>query len=79
MSRVWNPLGEAIMNNRKNYKAHGMGYLSTLTMILIVLKLTDNLAWSWIWVLAPIWITCGFFFLCFGMIMIVGRLKKGYW
>ena len=41
---------EKIQNNRK-----GMGPLSTLTMIFVVLKLTNNLAWSWGWVLSPLW------------------------
>ena len=39
-----------IQDNRK-----GMGPLSTLTMIFVVLKLTNNLAWSWGWVLSPLW------------------------
>ena len=41
---------EKIQTNRK-----GMGPLSTLTMIFVVLKLTNNLAWSWGWVLSPLW------------------------
>lgn len=34
----------------------GMGFASTLTLIFITLKLTDVIAWSWWWVLAPAWI-----------------------
>lgn len=64
---------------KKRYRTYGMGYLSTLTMILIVLKITDNLAWSWIWVLSLIWLSFGFFILCFTVIMIGGRIKKGHW
>lgn len=33
-----------------------MKFLSLLAVAFIVLKLTDFIAWSWIWVLAPIWI-----------------------
>lgn len=66
------------MNLHRN-RAHGMGGVSTLTMILIVLKLSGNLTWSWLWVLSPIWLFFGFFFLCFAFIMCVGRIKKGHW
>lgn len=30
-------------------------FLSLLTLIFITLKLTDNIDWSWWWVLSPIW------------------------
>jgi len=30
---------------------------SNLTIVFIVLKLTDIINWSWLWVLSPIWIT----------------------
>ena len=32
-----------------------MGFLSTLGLIFIILKLVDVIAWSWWWVLAPFW------------------------
>lgn len=34
-----------------------IGFPGLLTLIFIVLKLTDYIDWSWIWVLSPIWIT----------------------
>lgn len=34
-----------------------------LTIVFIVLKLTNVIDWSWIWVLAPIWIYAGLFIL----------------
>lgn len=52
------------MNNKT--KSCGIGIVSILTIIFIVLKLTNNINWNWIWVLSPIWIT----------IAIVGRIKK---
>lgn len=33
----------------------GIGFLGVLTIVFIVLKLTGNIAWSWVWVLAPLW------------------------
>lgn len=32
-----------------------IGFLGMLTLIFITLKLTNYIAWSWIWVLAPLW------------------------
>lgn len=34
----------------------GIGFLGLLTIAFIVLKLTGFIAWSWLWVLAPLWI-----------------------
>jgi hypothetical protein len=33
----------------------GIGFLGLLTIVFIVLKLTEVIAWSWLWVLAPMW------------------------
>ena len=33
----------------------GSGFLGLLTLIFITLKLTGYIAWSWWWVLAPMW------------------------
>ena len=34
----------------------GIGFCGLLSIVFIVLKLTWVIAWSWLWVLAPIWI-----------------------
>lgn len=34
----------------------GLSLSMVLLVIFIVLKLTDNVTWSWVWVLAPLWI-----------------------
>lgn len=61
----------------KNVRNSGMGFISVLTLIFIVLKLTNNISWSWIWVLSPIWITTILLIIIFAIIMIGGRIKKG--
>ncbi|WP_304681025.1 hypothetical protein [uncultured Clostridium sp.] len=63
----------------KNVRNSGMGFISVLTLIFIVLKLTNNISWSWIWVLSPIWITAVLLIIIFAVIMIGGRIKKGKW
>lgn len=35
----------------------GIGFAGILTIVFITLKLTGNIAWSWWWVLSPIWIS----------------------
>jgi len=34
----------------------GIGFFGMLAILFIGLKLTHNIAWSWWWVLAPLWI-----------------------
>jgi len=38
----------------------GIGFVGLLTIAFVVLKLTGHVAWSWWWVLAPVWITASF-------------------
>ena len=48
--------------NDKNTKVNvsvGGGFLGLLTLLFITLKLCGVIAWSWWWVLAPIWISWG--------------------
>ncbi|ULG01763.1 hypothetical protein phiA047_0032 [Aeromonas phage phiA047] len=46
-------------------------FLSILCLIFITLKLTGYIAWSWWWVLAPIWIPISIILVVF---VIVGML-----
>ena len=34
----------------------GIGFIGLLTILFIALKLTGYVTWSWVWVLAPIWL-----------------------
>ncbi len=63
----------------KNVRNSGIGFISALTLIFIVLKLTNNISWSLVWVLSPIWITFVLLIIIFAIIMIAGRIKKGKW
>ena len=33
-----------------------LGFFGVLTILFIALKLLNVIAWSWVWVLAPLWI-----------------------
>ncbi len=55
----------------------GLGVLSVLGIIFIVLKLTGVIAWSWWLVLAPIYIPLVLSFIAIGLgIYVVTRIKK---
>lgn len=48
------------MSNNENktvVKKQGLGLGTVLTIIFVVLKLVGVIDWSWVWVLAPFWIT----------------------
>ncbi len=60
-------------NNRSRRIGGGMSLPSVLLLIFIILKLTGNITWSWLWVLSPLWIGAGLgllFFIVIGMILL---------
>ena len=60
-------------------KQGGLGIISVLTIVFIVLKLLGVIKWSWIWVLSPIWISAVIAAVVFSVFLIGGRIKKGKW
>lgn len=42
-----------------NNGSKGIGFCGLLTIVFIVLKLTEVINWSWVWVLSPLWIDFG--------------------
>lgn len=65
------------MDNKKRSKS--MGLCGSLVTLFTILKITDVISWSWLWVFSPIWITLIICVLAFGLILVAGRLKKGKW
>lgn len=57
------------MSNQNKSTSGGIGFAGLLTIVFITLKLCNVIAWSWWWVLSPIWISLG---LVLGIIAIVG-------
>jgi hypothetical protein len=63
----------------------GIGFAGLLTILFIGLKLTGYIAWSWVWVLSPLWIGVAIFIgvillpvLIVGAIALVGALVGAY-
>jgi uncharacterized membrane protein YdbT with pleckstrin-like domain len=47
------------MNKSNTSKNGGIGFTGLLQLVFITLKLLKVIDWSWVWVLAPVWITAG--------------------
>ena len=43
------------MSNNNQVQSSGIGFFSLLAIVFITLKLTGVIAWSWWWVLSPLW------------------------
>ena len=52
----------------------GIGFTVLLTIVFIILKLTDVIDWSWWWVLSPIWIS-----LIIAAVIVGGIVALGMW
>lgn len=61
------------MNNKNT---GGVGFLGLLTLLFIGLKLTGYITWSWVWVLAPIWIPICIALILFSAIILLVALGK---
>lgn len=53
-----------------------IGFPGLLALVFIVLKLTGHIAWSWWWVLSPLWISLGLGLLVLAIVGIVVLARK---
>lgn len=58
------------MKDKANISVQGTPIALVLTVIFVTLKLTDNIDWSWWWVLSPIWISWIVLFVFFLIAMV---------
>ncbi len=65
--------------DKKKAQNGGMGIVSFLTILFIILKVANVIEWSWIWVFSPIWISAICAVLLVGVVLVVGRIAKGKW
>lgn len=66
-------------NKSKNeivVKHNGIGFFGLLAIVFITLKLTGYIAWSWWWVLAPLWVPVAFVFLVLFLVFIGALVVK---
>lgn len=54
----------------------GIGFCGLLTILFIALKLLDHITWSWVWVLAPMWIGWALVLAIFAVCVIAAVLSN---
>jgi len=54
-------------------KKGGIGFTGLLQIVFIVLKLTGFIDWSWLWVLAPAWISIALVVIAIIVIGLIGH------
>jgi len=55
-----------------NNSTTGVGFFGLLAIVFIALKLAGCIAWSWVWVLAPLWIGIPLAILFFLFLFMIG-------
>ena len=63
------------MNNKQ--ASGGIGFTGLLTIVFIILKLCDIIAWSWWWVLSPLWISAILWVVLVVIVLLAGGWKDG--
>lgn len=63
------------MSNSSN-AGGGIGFAGLLAIVFITLKLTGYIAWSWWWVLSPLWIPGVVVFVVLIFVLIVGMATE---
>lgn len=64
-------------NSNSSSQSGGIGFAGLLTIVFITLKLIGKIAWSWWWVLSPLWIGAAFGVLVLLVIVLVAVLTSG--
>ena len=59
------------MDNKKIKIEFPMAWGIILTIVFLVLKLTKVIAWKWIWILSPLWMSVGLAIL---LVILVGLI-----
>jgi hypothetical protein len=62
------------MSSSSSSSSGGIGFTGLLTVLFVGLKLTNVIAWSWWWVLSPLWIPL----LLLIIILIIGTLVAAW-
>ena len=63
-------------NSSSNKSSGGIGFCGLLSIVFIVLKLCGIIHWSWLWVLAPLWMPTAIVLFVLIIILIIGIISK---
>lgn len=64
------------MSKTSSNSSSGIGFIGLLTIVFITLKLLDVIAWSWLWVLSPIWMVALIFLVLIFILLIFAWILK---
>jgi hypothetical protein len=64
------------MSDATSSSSGGIGFAGLLTIAFIVLKLTHVIAWSWWWVLSPLWISAALVVAILLVVLVVWAIVK---
>ncbi|MEA5151983.1 MAG: hypothetical protein VB039_05215 [Oscillospiraceae bacterium] len=64
------------MNDSTKGGATGIGFSGLLAIVFIVLKLTHVIAWSWWWVLCPLWAGFAVWLVCLLVVLVLTLLER---
>lgn len=54
---------------------NGISFLGLLFLVLLTLKLTGNITWSWFWVTAPLWGSIVGFLFIISILLLIALIK----
>jgi hypothetical protein len=65
--------------NERQSSAGGVTFLGLLTVLFVALKLLGVVSWSWLWVLAPLWIpfALALLILIIGLVVYATKRRDG--
>lgn len=64
------------MSQSSSSSSGGIDFFGLLTIVFIALKLTGYIAWSWWWVLAPLWVSFALAICVIGGIFLIAVFKR---
>lgn len=53
-------------------KTNNLEFFAAIAMILTILKLAGVISWSWLWILAPLWIPIGLALILLIIALLIG-------
>ena len=63
------PKGTTLSSSSSSSSSSGIGFAGLLAIAFIVLKLLHKIAWSWWWVLSPLWIGAALVVIIIGLVL----------
>lgn len=63
------------MEEKKSSRTGGIEFAGLLTVAFIVLKLCGVIAWSWWWVLSPVWISAAIVAIIMVIVAVIAVMK----